>query len=164
MWVSILTKHKQFQEHSPSSSGKTFIYTWTVHVRPDTSWVNGYAPLEVFVQFNTNDTDDLRITFDVLTAYIIDELWENYSQANTTKTYSSTHPSVDTESGLEFGSIIGAVLLFCIFIRSRRNAHWKLYGELIEQVWFSFPSGLLICKKGRSVPFMYIQPKKCDVL
>ena len=105
------------------SSGKTFIYTWTVYVRPDTSWVNGYAPLEVFVQFNTNDTDEHRITFDVLTAYIIDELWENYSQANTTKKFFSTHPSVDTQSDLEFGPIIGAVLLFCIFIRSRRNAH-----------------------------------------
>jgi hypothetical protein len=44
-----------------------------MQVRSNTTWVNGYAPLEVFVQFNKNDTDEMRISFDVITAFILDQ-------------------------------------------------------------------------------------------
>ena len=36
-------------------SDQTFTYVWKMRVRSDTTWVNGYGPLEVFVQFNKND-------------------------------------------------------------------------------------------------------------
>jgi sarcinarray family protein len=100
-------------------SGQIFSYTWKIRVRPDTTWVNGYAPLEVFVQFNKNDTDEHRINFDVVTAFVIDELWENYKQENTNENFSSRYvPSIE-QPGFEFGQIIIAVILLGIFVRLR---------------------------------------------
>jgi sarcinarray family protein len=55
------------------TAGQRFSYQWTIRVRPETSWVSGYAPLEVFVQFNINDSAACQVDFDVVTAYILDE-------------------------------------------------------------------------------------------
>ncbi len=57
----------------------TFTYNWKVRVRPDTTWTNAYAPLEIFSQFNVDDDHDCKISFDVIAAYIEDELWEGYT-------------------------------------------------------------------------------------
>jgi len=59
-------------------SEKSWTYLWKIKVRENTSWVNGYAPLEVYVQFNKNDTDTSWVNFDIITAYILDELSEEY--------------------------------------------------------------------------------------
>lgn len=61
-------------------SNQTFTYLWKLRVRPQTTWVNGYGPLEFFVQFNKNDYDEKRVSFTVLAAYIVDELWDDFHE------------------------------------------------------------------------------------
>jgi hypothetical protein len=50
-----------------------YVYEWTLRVRPDTAWTFGNAPLEVFAQLNTNDSEDAVIDFDVVDAFIVPE-------------------------------------------------------------------------------------------
>jgi len=57
----------------------SFTHTWKLRVRPNTTWTNAYAPLEVFSQFNIDSEYDCTIGFDVIAAYIEDELWEGYT-------------------------------------------------------------------------------------
>ncbi|MFA5101611.1 MAG: sarcinarray family MAST domain-containing protein [Candidatus Thermoplasmatota archaeon] len=57
-------------------SEQSWIYLWKIKVRENTSWVNGYGPLEVYVQFNKNDMETSRVNFDIITAYILDEFSE----------------------------------------------------------------------------------------
>lgn len=103
------------------SAKETFLYSWKVRVRPDTPWVNGYAPLEVFVQFNTNDSDERRITFDVLTAYIVDGPWENQAQDVSLKNNPSHQMPGENQSSLEFSLMIIGVCFLCVCIRLRRR-------------------------------------------
>lgn len=56
----------------PVLRNQTFSYSWTMRVRPETSWVNGYAPLEMFVQFNVDDAESCVVAFDVILGYLTD--------------------------------------------------------------------------------------------
>ena len=102
-------------------SDQTFTYVWKMRVRSDTTWVNGYGPLEVFVQFNKNDTDEYRMDFDVITAFIVDELWENYTQENTCENFSSQNIHSVELTGFELEGMFIAVFLLCIFMRLREQ-------------------------------------------
>jgi sarcinarray family protein len=102
-------------------SNQTFSYVWEMQVRSDTTWVNGYAPLEVFTQFNKNDTAEHRMSFDVITAFINGDLWEQYAQENISENLSSQHIQNNTLSGFEFEGIIIAVFLFCFFLRLNKH-------------------------------------------
>ncbi|MBN2599623.1 MAG: sarcinarray family MAST domain-containing protein [Candidatus Thermoplasmatota archaeon] len=66
------------EQRNPSLSEQSWTYQWKIRVRENTSWVNAYGPLEVYVQFNKNDADTSRVNFDIITAYILDELSEEY--------------------------------------------------------------------------------------
>jgi sarcinarray family protein len=101
-------------------SDQTFTYTWKVQVRSDTTWVNGYGPLEVFVQFNKNDTAEYRVGFDVITAYIVDELWENYTQENTCENFSSQNIHSIKLPGFEVGGMFIVAFVLSIFTRLRK--------------------------------------------
>jgi len=105
------------ENHGTIPSGTMFVYTWTVQVRPNTSWVTAYAPLEVFMQFNKNDTDERRINFDVLTAYIIDELWENCTNVDSTKNFSKNHDPNNHQSGPVFVPVIIIVFIIAVSLR-----------------------------------------------
>ncbi|MFH1102056.1 MAG: sarcinarray family MAST domain-containing protein [Methanobacteriota archaeon] len=102
-------------------SDQTFTYVWKMRVRSDTTWVNGYGPLEVFTQFNKNDTDEYRMDFDVITAFIVDELWENYTQENTCENFSSQNIHSVELTGFELEGMFIAVFLLCIFMRLREQ-------------------------------------------
>ncbi|MCJ7697851.1 MAG: sarcinarray family MAST domain-containing protein [Thermoplasmata archaeon] len=101
-------------------SDQTFTYVWKMRVRSDTTWVNGYGPLEVFTQFNKNDTDEYRMDFDVITAFIVDELWESYTQENTCENFSSQNIHSIKLPGFEVGGMFIVVFVLCIFIRLRK--------------------------------------------
>jgi sarcinarray family protein len=72
------------------SPGRCFTYTWRMRVRSNTTWVNGYAPLEVFVQFNKNDIDEMRISFDVITSFILSQHWKQHPYENNAENMSSS--------------------------------------------------------------------------
>jgi sarcinarray family protein len=103
------------------SSDQTFTYVWKMRVRSDTTWVNGYGPLEVFAQFHKNDTDEYRVNFDVITAFIVDELWEGYLQENISENHSSETIHGGGLPGFEVGGIFIVVFLLCIFIRLKEK-------------------------------------------
>jgi sarcinarray family protein len=52
-------------------TNQSFTYEWTLRVRPTTTWTQGIAPLELFTQFNRNDSEECKVDFDIITAYII---------------------------------------------------------------------------------------------
>ncbi len=103
---------EQLLEHwRPTLDNQSTVYLWKLRVRANTSWVNGYSPLEVYVQFTRNDADDDSITFDVLNAYILDELWEDYSSKTINGNVSLQKKNVHQ---LSHPSVIGA--LFILFL------------------------------------------------
>ena len=101
-------------------SNQTFTYVWKMRVISDTTWVNGYGPLEVFAQFHKNDTDEYRVNFDVITAFIVDELWEGYLQENISENHSSETIHGGKLPDFEVGGMFIVVFLLCIFTRLRK--------------------------------------------
>jgi sarcinarray family protein len=59
-----------FKHQGGIQRNESYTYTWTLRVRPATTWTQASAPLEVFAQFNDNDSESCEIDFDVINAYI----------------------------------------------------------------------------------------------
>jgi len=91
-----------------------FTYMWRIRIRPDTEWFNAYGPLEVFAQFNKNDHDDCTVSFDVLTAYVVNEYWEGY---NATDNPNNLSERKDTP-GFEF---LVFLITMCVIVFFRRR-------------------------------------------
>jgi len=94
---------EQLLEYKQVTAGRCFTYTWRMKVRSQTTWVNGFAPLEVFVQFNKNDTDEMRISFDVITAFILDQQWEQDQYYNGTESMLSSEVKQNSPPYILFG-------------------------------------------------------------
>jgi sarcinarray family protein len=113
---------EQLLEHWGSiQSYQSWSYLWKMRVRANTSWVNGYSPLEVYVQFTKNDADDSSVTFDILNAFIVNELWEHYSAETDNENFSSQRKDPPR---LSDSSIIGVIIIFFlagIYLRTRRQ-------------------------------------------
>jgi hypothetical protein len=45
-------------------------FLWQIRILPETRWINGTAPLEVFIQFTKSDDESRTITFDALCSII----------------------------------------------------------------------------------------------
>jgi len=65
--------------HTIPKKNTTCTYTWMIRVKADTYWAGGNAPLNVRVQFNENNYISDDIYFTIANIYIVDELWENYT-------------------------------------------------------------------------------------
>lgn len=115
------TMEQLLEQWGPTHPDQSWTYVWKMRVRANTSWVNGYSPLEVYVQFTKNDDDDSSVTFDILNAFIVDGLWEHYSQETDNENFSSQQK--DTLR-LSDASIIGLIIIFFlvgIYLRTRRQ-------------------------------------------
>jgi sarcinarray family protein len=116
------TKMEQLLEYRQMiQPNQMFTSTWKLRVRPDTTWVNGYSPLEVFAQFNRNDDNECRVSFDVITAFVIDELWAEYTPDYTNSTAESEDEHHEMLSCFEIGGVLVAAILLCFFIRLREH-------------------------------------------
>ncbi len=113
---------EQLLEHwGPTRPDQSWTHVWKMRVRANTSWVNGYSPLEIYVQFTKNDADDSSVTFDVLNAFIVDELWEQYPPEASTENSSSRRKDIPR---LSDASIIGILIIFFlagIYLRTRQQ-------------------------------------------
>jgi hypothetical protein len=117
---------EQLLEHwGPTPSDQPMIYVWKMRVRENTSWVNGYSPLEVYVQFTKDDDDDSSVSFDVMNAFIFDELWENYSQEPLNENYSSQRKDASQLSSVSITT--GIIIVFFIGVFLRRQRHRKKF-------------------------------------
>ena len=98
------------EQWKPIRPLQTWTYVWKMRVQANTTWVDGYSPLEVYVQFTKSDTDDSSVTFDILNAYIVDELWEHYSVETGDENLSSIQIDSHRLSDESFVEIIIIVL------------------------------------------------------
>lgn len=103
-------------------SNQTFSYVWKLRVRPETPWVNGYGPLEVFVQCNRNDAERCQVSYDVLVAYVVDQRWEGYIQEDRSENISLKNTYHRDLSGFEFEVILITVFLLFIIRRLKEQA------------------------------------------
>ncbi len=93
-------------------SGWIKAYTWTIC--PNGNWVGGNAPINIFVQFNKEIGDVLKIQYSIANPYILDEQYSGYNPFHTTTTSSSTNKS-QSNSSPSFG-IIGALLSVALVV------------------------------------------------
>jgi sarcinarray family protein len=91
----------------------SFTYTWKFRVKPDTDRVGGNAPLNIQAQFDKKVNDEWYsddISFTAVNIYILDELWEGYTEDNDNS--SGNNDTNDTPGfGLLFTLIAIAVFL-----------------------------------------------------
>lgn len=92
--------------------GACFSYVWKLQVRTDTTWVNGYAPLELYVQFNKNDAESDSVHFDILTAFITDEPIKPHQD----ESFQDTGSSANGENHTTPSSGIGGIILLVFFL------------------------------------------------
>lgn len=112
---------EQLLEHwRPTLDNQTTIYHWKLRVRINTSWVNGNSPLEVYVQFTKNDADDASVMFDVVNAYILDELWENYSSNIVNENTSKQEKNVHQLSHPSFICVLFILFLGGVYLREKQ--------------------------------------------
>ena len=97
----------------------SFSYTWKLRVRPNTSWVDGFAPLEVFSQFDKDQNDNCKVSFDVIVAYIVDELWEGYV-SDSNECQNTSDESSNVTPGFEIMLIFFAIAL--VFFYRKKSA------------------------------------------
>jgi len=69
----------------PVSKNDSFTYIWMFRVKPDTSWVNGNAPLNIYVQFDKNSSYNRGVEFTVANIYVENIFWENYTGTSNNK-------------------------------------------------------------------------------
>jgi len=96
----------------------SFSYTWTLRVKPNTTWMEGYAPLEVFSQFSKDHDHNCKISFDVIAAYIVDELWGGYVDDGNNGD-DQVENNVDSTPGFEIILAMVAIALFLFWRKSR---------------------------------------------
>jgi len=65
----------------PVSKNDSFTYIWKFRVKPDTEWVDGNAPLNIYTQFDKTDQDNDGISFTIVNMYIQNILWNNYTES-----------------------------------------------------------------------------------
>jgi hypothetical protein len=73
----------------------------------------------LFVQFTKDDDDDSSVGFDVLNAFVIDELWENYSQEPPNESNSSQRKDALRLSSVSIITGIIIVFFMGVFLRRR---------------------------------------------
>lgn len=113
---------EQILEHRGTSPSQSFFYVWKMKVRTDTSWVNGYAPLEIYVQFNKNDDEFTSVHFDILNAFITDEPMHHAQEESVPGTSSS--PTVENQNTPSNG-LGEIILIITLLILSYRRLRQK---------------------------------------
>jgi sarcinarray family protein len=103
------------------TANQTFLYRWVLRVRPETSWVNGYAPLEVFVQLNTNDADSSQVDFDVMTAFIVDAAWKGALLVSVNGNLSSEPRPGNNLPGFDAAGLTAVMFFLSICWRKKRR-------------------------------------------
>lgn len=124
------SKIEQILEHRgmilPSQN---FSYIWSMQVRIDTPWINGYAPLEMYAQFNKNDRELASIHFDVLNAFITDEAFDHHQEDASSATNASAGAKNHRTPSTGIGGIVFIVAFFVLVHRRRKqkgnDSRWK---------------------------------------
>jgi len=87
----------RFIDIYPVLINDSYTYIWKFRVKPDTEWVNGNAPLNIYVQFDKTDKDNDGIYFTITNLLIEDILWENYTRSSNDGNDSDSLPITNSE-------------------------------------------------------------------
>ncbi|MEF8878892.1 MAG: sarcinarray family MAST domain-containing protein [Candidatus Thermoplasmatota archaeon] len=90
---------------------KTYILKF--RVKPNSSWYNAYAPLNIYAQFDKNVDDNRYISFTVVNLYIQNETW-----SQTSTSYGQNKDRVRETSMVEWMALI-MLLIAVAFIRKK---------------------------------------------
>jgi sarcinarray family protein len=113
---------EQFLENwELTMSNQSWTSVWNMRVKANTSWVNGSSPLELYVQFTKNDYDDASVMFDILNAFIVDSLWENYSPKPNLDDVSLKNRDTPRLSNPSFIGVVIVVFLSGVLLWSKRK-------------------------------------------
>jgi sarcinarray family protein len=115
------SRMEQLLECRSLRQNQTVSYNWTVRVRPETPWVNGVAPLEVFVQFTRGDRDACVVDFDGLVAYIKDRTENGMIHNDSINQSSPAIPRINPASGFEAPLLIAGMLLLCLLVLIKKK-------------------------------------------
>jgi sarcinarray family protein len=99
-------------------SGWIKAYTWTIC--PNGNWVDGNAPINIFVQFNKEIGDNLKIQYSIANPHILDEQYTGSNPSHTTTTSSSTNQS-QSNSSPSFGIIAALLNVALVVMWKQRN-------------------------------------------
>ena len=77
-------------------SGWVKAYTWTIC--PNGNWIDGNAPINIFVQFSKEINDDRIIQYSIANPHIFNEQYSGSSPSHTTTDPSSTDESQSNSS------------------------------------------------------------------
>jgi sarcinarray family protein len=102
-------------------ANQTFVYRWTLRVLPGTGWVDGVAPLEVFVQFNRDDEKVCWVDFDVLTAYILPPFDVERNETYPPLPLHSDASSHDAPSGFDALGTLMTVLSVAVLWKQKKT-------------------------------------------
>ncbi len=97
----------------------SFTYTWKMRVKPDTDWAGGNAPLNIRAQFDKKVNDEWYsddISFTAVNVYILDELWEGYTEDN-----GNSSGNNDTNDTPGFGLLFTLIAIAVFLTWKRRN-------------------------------------------
>ncbi|MDT8402607.1 MAG: sarcinarray family MAST domain-containing protein, partial [Bacteroidales bacterium] len=103
-WIDVMNVESGWQE----------TYVWTI--KPTGEWVNGNAPINLFVQFHKDINDDLMAQFTIANPYILDE---QYSSPTPTRTATSSTDQPPGSNGLPGFGVVGAVIVIMLAVRYR---------------------------------------------
>jgi len=118
-----------FEYRQKLRPNQTFMYQWTLRIRPATYWTHGNAPLELFTQFNRNDTDECQVIFDVITAYIVDEFQGETIEEKNHENHSSQQSPNSFRPGFHYRELLTAVLVLCLFMKLKG---WMFQKKILQ--------------------------------
>lgn len=103
-------------QQSRMQTNESYTYTWTLRVRPATTWTQASAPLEVFAQLNTNDSVSCEIDFDVINAYIQRGFPPIPTETQATEQHTSHTPQGPHCLGFSWRAALVLLLLDCLIL------------------------------------------------
>ena len=112
----------EMKDFGKISGNTSFTHTWKMRVKPDTNWAGGNAPLNIGVFFDKKVNDEWYsddISFTAVNVYILDEMWDGYTDNNGNSNDSSN--GTNGTPGFEFLVILIASVLVLVWKRKDRH-------------------------------------------
>jgi len=110
--------YKAFDLGEIPKKNTSFTYVWKIRVKPDADWVGGNAPLNIDAQFDKKVNDEWYsddISFTAVNVYILDELWDGYTEDNSD---SSGNNDTNDTPGFE---LLFALIAIAVFLTWKRK-------------------------------------------
>jgi len=110
----------RFIDIYPVLINNSYTYIWKLQVKPDTEWVNGNSPLNIYTQFDKTDKDNEGIYFTIANLFIEDNLWSNYTEnsndSNDSDSLAITNSELPTQNTIKTHDFKITLILFAVLL------------------------------------------------